>query len=139
METPVSNVIENKNEFHQQILATSRLLKFGSLVFVEKDYFVTQIIHILSEIKNPHYNLYFQGGTCLAKAYQITERMSEDCDFRIALQPGAPFKRSTLREFRQMILKALCDNGFNCPDNAIRVRNLGQFMELRVPYSSLVF
>lgn len=47
-------VVENKNEFHQQIWATSKLLKFGSLVFVEKDFYVTQIIHILSQIKNPH-------------------------------------------------------------------------------------
>lgn len=130
-------VVENKNEFHQQIWATSKLLKFGSLVFVEKDFYVTQIIHILSQIKNPHYQLYFQGGTALAKAYKITERMSEDCDFRIALQPGMSFNRSTLREFRQTIIKALCQNGFNCSDNTVRVRNLGQFMELRIPYSSL--
>jgi len=137
METSISGSESNNNEFHEQVLATTRLLKFGSLVFVEKDFYVTKIIHILSEIKNPYYNLYFQGGTCLAKAYQITERMSEDCDFRIALQPGVSFNRNALREFRQTILKALCENGFNCPDDAIKVRNLGQFMELKIPYPSL--
>lgn len=95
------------------------------------------MIHALSEIKNPHYFLYFQGGTCLAKAYQITARMSEDCDFRIALQPGVSFKRETLREFRQTILRVLRENGFACADEAVRVRNLGQFMELRIPYPSI--
>ncbi len=63
--------------------------------------------------------------------------MSEDCDFRISLWPGIVFKRETLREFRQTILRALRENGFNCPDNVIRVRNLGKFMELRIPYPSL--
>jgi predicted nucleotidyltransferase component of viral defense system len=98
---------------------------------------VTQLIHALSEIKNPHYFLYFQGGTCLSKAYRITERMSEDCDFRIALQPGVSFKRETLRQFRQTILQVLRGNGFHCSDDVIRVRNLGQFMELKIPYPSI--
>lgn len=129
--------VDNLSEFCQQILDTTDLLKLKNPAFVEKDFYVTRLIHLLSEVKNPHYCLYFQGGTCLAKAYRITERMSEDCDFRIALQPGIPFKRETLREFRQTILRVLRENGFNCPDDVVRVRNLGQFMELRIPYPSI--
>lgn len=140
METSYSRIswnVDNPGEFRQQILATTRLLKLISPAFVEKDFYVTRLIHVLSEIKNPHYCLYFQGGTCLAKAYQITERMSEDCDFRIALQPGISFKRETLRTFRQTILHVLRKNGFDCSDDIIRVRNLGQFMELKIPYPSI--
>jgi|GEM_PF-362044 len=129
--------VDNPFLFRQQILETTDLLKLISPSFVEKDFYVTQLIHILSEIKNPNYCLYFQGGTCLAKAYQITERMSEDCDFRIALQPGVFFKRDALREFRKTILQTLRENGFDCPPDVVRVRNLGQFMELKVPYPSL--
>lgn len=129
--------VDNLSEFCQQILDTTDLLKLKSPAFVEKDFYVTRLIHVLSEIKDPHYYLYFQGGTCLAKAYRITERMSEDCDFRIALQPGVSFKRETLRQFRQTILQVLRENGFNCSDDVVRVRNLGQFMELRIPYPSI--
>ena len=129
--------IDNLSEFSQQILDTTDLLKLKNPAFVEKDFYVTRLIQILSEINNPYYCLYFQGGTCLAKAYRITERMSEDCDFRIALRPGISFKRETLREFRQTILRVLRENGFNCPDDVVRVRNLGQFMELRIPYLSV--
>lgn len=129
--------VNNRDEFHQQILAATKRLKFSSLVFVEKDFYVTQLIHALSKIENPNYNLYLQGGTCLAKAYKITERMSEDCDFRIALRPGMLFKRNTLREFRQIILNTIRSNGFNCSDDIVHVRNLGQFMELKIPYPSL--
>ncbi|MBS0350225.1 MAG: nucleotidyl transferase AbiEii/AbiGii toxin family protein [Proteobacteria bacterium] len=129
--------VDNLSEFRQQILDATDLLKLKSPAFIEKDFYVTQLIHALSEIKNPHYYLYFQGGTCLSKAYRITERMSEDCDFRIALQPGVSFKRETLRQFRQTILQVLRENGFYCSDDVIRVRNLGQFMELRIPYRSI--
>ena len=30
---------------------------------VEKDYHVTKVLHLLSNIKNEHYDLIFQGGT----------------------------------------------------------------------------
>jgi predicted nucleotidyltransferase component of viral defense system len=134
---PISWNVDNLSEFRQQILETTDLLKLISPAFVEKDFYVTRLIHVLSQIENPYYHLCFQGGTCLAKAYQITERMSEDCDFRIGLQPGISFKRETLRAFRQTIVRFLRENGFDCSDDVIRVRNLGQFMELRIPYPSL--
>ena len=68
--------VNNLSEFCQQILDTTDLLKLKNPAFVEKDFYVTRLIHLLSEVKNPHYCLYFQGGTCLAKAYRITARMS---------------------------------------------------------------
>jgi len=77
--------VNNRDEFHEQILAATKHLKFSSLVFVEKDFYVTRLIHALSKIENINYSLHLQGGTCLAKAHKITERMSEDCDFRITM------------------------------------------------------
>ena len=53
------------------------------------------------------------------------------------MQPGIPFKRETLREFRQTILRVLREMDLLAPDDAMRVRNLGQFMELRIPYPSI--
>ena len=48
---------------------------------IEKDYYVTQVIHALSGIENDFFRLIFAGGTCLAKAHKIVKRMSEDVDF----------------------------------------------------------
>lgn len=64
------------------ISATGELLDLENSV-VEKDYFVTQVIHSLSKIENEYFKLVFCGGTCLAKAHKIVSRMSEDVDFKI--------------------------------------------------------
>src|SRR5215204_6588681 len=55
---------------------------------IEKDYFVTQIIHALSGLENEYFRLVFAGGTCLAKAHKIVKRMSEDVDFKIQIKNG---------------------------------------------------
>jgi predicted nucleotidyltransferase component of viral defense system len=38
---------------------------------VEKDIYVTKIIHAMSQVEHEYYRLVFQGGTCLAKAHKI--------------------------------------------------------------------
>ncbi len=53
---------------------------------IEKDYYVTQVIHVLSDTENEYFRLVFAGGTCLAKAHKIVKRMSEDVDFKIQLK-----------------------------------------------------
>lgn len=50
--------------------------------FVEKDWFVTQVISILSDIKSSGYEIVFSGGTALSKAHGLLQRFSEDIDFR---------------------------------------------------------
>ena len=45
---------------------------------VEKDYYVSQLIHELSLIDNEYFELIFSGGTSLSKAFKIIKRMSED-------------------------------------------------------------
>lgn len=56
---------------------------------IEKDYYVTQIIHALSGLENEYFRLVFCGGTCLAKAHRVVQRMSEDVDFKIERKPAA--------------------------------------------------
>ncbi len=51
--------------------------------FLEKDYYVTQVLYILSCLKDDKFRLIFSGGTCLSKAYNVTKRFSEDIDLRI--------------------------------------------------------
>ena len=51
--------------------------------FVEKDWYVTQLISIISEFSNEDVQMVFTGGTALSKAHKLIKRFSEDIDFRI--------------------------------------------------------
>lgn len=54
-----------------------------SNAFVEKDFYITRVIHAISEIQNEHFRLVLVGGTSLSKAHNITQRMSEDLYFKV--------------------------------------------------------
>ncbi len=134
-------LMQNSAEIKEQIDAANQLTGLSRFV-IEKDLFVTQAIAIVSNLPHEHYDLVFQGGTSLAKAHRIIERMSEDCDFRMRLkEPNAKIskelKRKSLRGFRHTVVDALRSNGFSIDDAAIRVRNEGQFMAIRANYPSL--
>jgi len=58
-------------------------LNISSPAIVEKDYWATHLLRIISELNCDDYSLIFSGGTCLAKAHQNTFRMSEDIDLQI--------------------------------------------------------
>lgn len=66
----------------QYIETTANTLDLPESV-IEKDYYVTQVIQSLSKIENEYLRLVFCGGTCLAKAHKVVQRMSEDVDFKI--------------------------------------------------------
>lgn len=51
--------------------------------FIEKDWYVTQLIAEMSHFKFIDAQIVFTGGTSLSKAHQIIKRFSEDTDFRI--------------------------------------------------------
>lgn len=51
--------------------------------FIEKDWFVTQVIKLLAESTFQDFTIVFTGGTCLSKAHKLIERFSEDIDFRV--------------------------------------------------------
>ena len=67
---------ENRELFRDMILLTSERMNVAADI-VEKDYYVTMILKILSKAK---YRAVFKGGTSLSKAYGIVDRFSEDID-----------------------------------------------------------
>ena len=104
---------------------------------IEKDLYVTEIIHTVIPIQHDYYRLVFQGGTCLAKAHKIVPRMSEDCDFRMEMKPAAigfskEKTRNELRDFRHEITQQLQQAGFVVEKEKVRVRNEGRFMSMRL-------
>ena len=84
----------------------------------------------------------FQGGTSLAKAHRIIERMSEDCDFRIHvteswqhLNPSQ--RRNRLRDFRYEMIEYLKKADFLISEDSIKVRDSGNYFQFNLLYSSL--
>ncbi len=132
---------EHLNERDPQLIEeVSNLLHLAPAI-VEKDLYVTQVLHTLASVEDEFYQLVFQGGTCLAKAHQIIERMSEDCDFRMVAKflPHALSKeksRQKLRAFRQQTIEKLKLAGFAIPTSQIRARNEGQYMDIYLDYTS---
>lgn len=57
-----------------------------SPAILEKDILVTEALRAISQVNLPGLALTFCGGTCLSKAYQLLERMSEDIDLRLRLE-----------------------------------------------------
>ncbi|MFI3200562.1 MAG: nucleotidyl transferase AbiEii/AbiGii toxin family protein [Eubacteriales bacterium] len=67
---------EDKDLFREIIESASDLLCENSAV-VEKDYYVTMILKLLSEMLD---HVVFKGGTSLSKGYNVINRFSEDVD-----------------------------------------------------------
>ncbi len=127
------------NQLLELITVTSEFLDLEDSV-IEKDYFVTQVINVLSKIENEYFRLVFCGGTCLAKAYKIVHRMSEDVDFKIQLKKIDVNLSKTkflkeLKEFRSHIKSNLI-----LPDMITGipvVRNEGQYSRIDINYPSI--
>src|SRR5436190_23564455 len=118
------------------VIETSDFLNIDEML-VEKDYYVTQVIHSLSDIDNEFFRLIFAGGTCLAKAHRIVNRMSEDIDFKI--QPKFTLenfsntkKLKELKAFREFVSSKLQHAGLSF--NAPIVRNEGKYSRIEISY-----
>lgn len=79
--------------------------------FIEKDWFVTQVIKILAGSTFQDFSIVFTGGTCLSKAHKLIERFSEDIDFRVlapSLKGLSTSKvKTTLSNFKKHIVALL--------------------------------
>ena len=77
----------------------------GNPAIVEKDYYVVQLLKLISEIELEYHQLVFTGGTALAKSAIKTYRMSEDID--IKLVPNRVFEDLTSRNAKRKARKAV--------------------------------
>lgn len=92
---------DDLREFEGAIDAAARSLGLAPL-FVEKDYWVTQVLRALSE-RHPGWFV-FKGGTSLSKGYGLIERFSEDVDILVS-----PPKDDSART-REELLLAMTEN-----------------------------
>lgn len=110
---------------------------------LEKDMHVGDAMKILAAMPaHQYFRLVFCGGTCLSKAYEILERMSEDIDFKVvpndaALRLSKTELRVALAAFRTSLISALEQGGFTGED-AIKekVKAKGAYTAISVEYES---
>ncbi len=117
-------------------------LELADPAIVEKDWYVTQVLHAMSDVKHPYFQLIFIGGTFLAKGHRVVERMSEDIDFKIA-----PFAhdnsltskkiRENLSVMRQDILAVIKKHvGLEPKEHQITKGNNNKFTQILLDYPS---
>lgn len=93
-------------EFRQAILIASAQLGLAP-AFVEKDYWVTQVLRSLAaRFEN---GFVFKGGTSLSKGYGLIDRFSEDVDILVTESSGASIKQreTQLRHMTETVAEDL--------------------------------
>lgn len=129
----------NSAKLKELIAATQAHIRLRASV-IEKDYYVTQVIHALSNLENEYFRLVFCGGTCLAKAHRVVHRMSEDVDFKIQpKQVEIPFSKTRLlKELKQF--RAYIQSQINLVASLTAsepiVRNEGRYSRIDLTYPS---
>jgi hypothetical protein len=109
---------------------------------LEKDYFVLDVIALIKALPpSPDFRFVFCGGTCLAKAYGILHRMSEDVDFKL-VPTEATFQltkaalRRKLSEFVKTVITALEADGFEKNSITRRSQDSNSYTEIDIEYES---
>jgi predicted nucleotidyltransferase component of viral defense system len=112
-------------------------IKGISEAFIEKDWFVTQVIKVVSEIVFEDYRIVFTGGTSLSKAHGIIQRFSEDIDFRV-IAPSVELLNKTqqikiLSTFKKEIVRSLRLH-FDINEEQISANNGNKFVAIELNY-----
>ena len=122
---------------------TANALHLISPSIVEKDAYVTQILHTLADLKFNDFQLVFIGGTSLSKAHHIMQRMSEDIDFKIVPRDSGRSletkqAKEQLSHIRQEILNHIKENvGLAPTPEQITKGNGNKFTQVFLDYPSI--
>ncbi len=109
------------------------LLKNIDPSFIEKDWFVTQVIAVLADLNTDGFEFVFTGGTALSKAWQLIQRFSEDVDFRVIATHQS---RKALSNFKHGVVEKLRKSGFAIEDDHIQARDENRFFSIDFYYPS---
>jgi len=120
-------------------LDISDTLGISSPAIVEKDYWATQLLKEISQLTPEGFQLVFSGGTCLAKAYQNTFRMSEDIDIKMipttaTLALSKNQQRQLRRDIYQLILNIIFDSSIFKLVADPKKRNEGKYQQFLIEY-----
>ncbi len=131
------------DERARQLREVQAFFRLPSIGLVEKDVEVVRAIAAIAALDASPFTLVFGGGTALARAHKVVQRMSEDVDFKIVPSPDAPTSRSGLRRalgrLRGQVRDALHAAGFvfDAKDgHAQYSRNEDRYTVWHLPYIS---
>jgi predicted nucleotidyltransferase component of viral defense system len=106
---------------------------------VAKDWHVVRAIRAIAIIDAPPLALIFAGGTALARAHKLVQRMSEDVDFKVILPPDATLSRNGQRKrlgtLHDQVTTGLRDAGFKDAP-AIRGGDENRYADFDLPYDA---
>ena len=97
----MSRLRDNEADFEGAVVSAAERLGLAPL-FVEKDYWVTQVLRALHDQHAGAFVL--KGGTSLSKGYELIERFSEDVD--ILIQPA----KGDSAKSRERLLKTIAEH-----------------------------
>lgn len=125
-----------------ELRAASDYFGFLRTELVEKDWRVTRTIAALALLDAAPFRLVFAGGTFLARAYKLVQRMSEDVDFKVVALDPAPVSRgvrrkqlATLRDQVAAVVDAIAFAIDGKSATRIRSRNENHYIVYQLPYT----
>lgn len=124
-------------EDYSMFADVSEHLGIGNPAIAEKDYYVVQLLKLLSDFTCEHHTMVFAGGTALAKANIKLQRMSEDVDIKLSVnQSAVDESRSAMKRHRKAIRDGLIGRlnatGFFQVDKD-KVESLDEHRHIEIP------
>lgn len=104
------------------------------VAYIEKDWYITQIIALLSKLQFENIDLVFAGGTALSKAHKVIQRMSEDVDFKINV-PKDLQSRKSLSNLKKYIANALENSDLNIVISKTEAKNENKLFSFEIDYT----
>ena len=103
--------------------------------FIEKDWFVTQVVAALAAFEYEGFEFIFTGGTALSKAHSLIKRFSEDVDFRV-IAPKDQQNRKQLSKLKNAALAHLRESGFAIEDEQVKAEAGNRQITFMLDYPS---
>jgi predicted nucleotidyltransferase component of viral defense system len=122
----------------EELVDVQQFFKLQAPSLVEKDWFVVRALAAIIAADSGPFQLVFQGGTALARAHRITQRMSEDIDLKIVSTEKQ--SRGTYRRLRESVTAALLAAGFEFDPAKTEHRKTmweAEYVLYRLPYKSV--
>ena len=120
----------------QTLLEVQDYFDLPSPALVEKDWHVVQALAAIHDAASDGLTLAFGGGTALARAYGLLQRMSEDIDLRVISE--AKPARPALKRLRRQVSDRLRAIGFTVDDEHIKVQHSDAYVRYDLPYDSIM-
>ena len=106
--------------------------------FVEKDWYAVRLVAAVVNVGQDDLTPVFSGGTSLSKGYGLTQRFSEDLDFKV-LFPEAGIGRRERRAYRNAIVETLrADDDWVLRDGDVTTANETRFFCCHIGYPTTV-